>query len=161
MIMRIIVFSDVHGHSGHLQRLLQAQPDADGYIFCGDGIKEVERTFKAFPGLRLYSTPGNCDTFGDETMKFAEFNGVKAAYCHGHGFSVKSGTDDLLIYAAAHDAKIVLFGHTHETVCKYRDGIYYMNPGAIANGQNVNFGIIDISDNGDIACSTTSVRYDR
>lgn len=157
--MRIIVFSDVHGHTAHLQKLLQAQPAADAYIFCGDGIKEVKTAFEAHPSLQLYSTPGNCDSLEDETLKTAEFNGVKLVFCHGHGFGVKYGMDTLLSRAAENGAKAALFGHTHESVCKFSHGIYYMNPGALADGENINFGIIDINDSGDIACSTTSIKY--
>ncbi len=157
--MRIIVFSDVHGHSDYLMKLLNTHPEADAYIFCGDGIRKVKKVFEAFPNFRLFSTPGNCDSFEEETLKISEFGDIKIAFCHGHGFGVKYGIERLLSLAIKSGANILLFGHTHNAVCKFSKGIYYMNPGAIADGSNIYFGIIDISTDGSIACSITSIRY--
>ena len=42
-------------------------------------------------------------------------------------------------------ADICLFGHTHQQMTDYRDGLYLMNPGAVAEGC---YGMVDITPGG-------------
>ncbi|UKI23264.1 MAG: metallophosphoesterase family protein [Anaerotruncus sp.] len=58
-----------------------------------------------------------------------------------HLQSKKTGLRDYLAAATACKADIALFGHTHCPVCKEMNGIYFFNPGALADGS---YGIIDI-----------------
>ena len=43
LFMKIIVFSDSHGSYAAVQSIMDKNPDADMYIFLGDGDSEVEK----------------------------------------------------------------------------------------------------------------------
>ena len=43
----------------------------------------------------------------------------------------------------------MLFGHTHQALTEYHDGLYLMNPGS-CHGYYATYGYIDITDKGDI-----------
>ncbi len=155
--MRAIVFSDVHGRGDALERIFETQPDADVYIFLGDGMREVNLYRKLRPELNIITTPGNCDSLSaDGSLKTIQLGGVTLAYCHGHKHRVKSGLTRLKLDAEALGAKVVLFGHTHIPVCEYVDRVYFLNPGSAASGTRARFAIVDVID-GSVACSATSV----
>ena len=64
-----------------------------------------------------------------------------------------------MIYAAREEkANILLFGHTHQAMTDYDDGLYIMNPGS-CSGYYATYGVIDITPKGDIV--TNIVRLDR
>ena len=67
---------------------------------------------------------------------------------HGHRYGVKSSDGALVERALKVNARILLYGHTHEPVTRYEDGLYIMNPGSARQGR---YGMIDITPNG-IAC---------
>ena len=66
-------------------------------------------------------------------------------YTHGHPFHVKFGLAELEQAAREAHADICLFGHTHQQMTDYRDGVYLMNPGAVAEGC---YGMVDITPGG-------------
>ena len=64
-----------------------------------------------------------------------------------------------MIYTARDEkADILLFGHTHQAVTEYYDGLYLMNPGS-CHGYGASYGFIDITDKGDIV--TQIVKLDK
>ena len=83
---------------------------------------------------------GNCDRYSpsasllaeDETFRLSEKHTLLLT--HGHRYHVPR--TDLLSYKAEETgADVVIFGHTH---CPHRseeNGILFLNPGAIRNGQ--------------------------
>lgn len=71
--------------------------------------------------------------------------GKKIFFIHGHPYYVKHGYERIEEEAKNRGADICLFGHTHIPYTEYKDGIYFMNPGAVFNGS---YGIIDITDSG-------------
>lgn len=60
-------------------------------------------------------------------------------------FHVKFGLAELEQAAREAHADICLFGHTHQQMTDYRDGLYLMNPGAAAEGR---YGMVDITPGG-------------
>ena len=50
--MKLCIFSDSHGRTDRVAKL----PPADAYLFCGDGLGDLED----LPGP-VYSVCGNCD----------------------------------------------------------------------------------------------------
>ena len=62
------------------------------------------------------------------------------------GFALTSTTE----IAREAGCNIALYGHTHVSFCRYRDGLYVMNPGSPAQPRDgtKSYGIIDITDTG-------------
>jgi putative phosphoesterase len=155
--MRIIVFSDSHGHIGALERIYQKHPNADRYIHLGDGMHDVQAMRAGHPGINLYSVKGNCDVGSPDPEKAAmEICGRAILYTHGHTFSVKYGINDLASYARERGFDIVLFGHTHTPLYDFYTGRHFLNPGCAYLGGKCRFGIVDITRQG-VVCSTAEI----
>ena len=143
---KLLVLSDSHGARDAIERILsKEQNNVDAVIFLGDGLRDLEQTLAFFPHLRVYSVAGNCDFGALEPLDgLAAFDGVVIFYTHGHMYGVKYDLDTLADAASARGAEVALFGHTHCPVCKEMNGIYFFNPGALAD---CSYGIIDIENN--------------
>lgn len=145
--MRIVVLSDSHRASGKLLDIVELQKDtADLFIFLGDGEDDFDNVLALYPNLKYERVSGNCDWYSTYPLyKEIKAGGKTVFFSHGHPFGVKFGLDDIKREAKSRNADICLFGHTHNQFTNYYDGIYYMNPGAVCDG---NYGMIDIVQNG-------------
>lgn len=143
--MRILVVSDTHGDSAALYRALLSQPQAEIVIHLGDGADDVDAVRQDFPQKMFLQVRGNCD-FGSRLPASGEFTaeGRKIFYTHGHHYHVKWGDEPILSAARERDADILLYGHTHEPVSRYQDGLYILNPGSL-KGSGGSFGFIDLT----------------
>jgi predicted phosphodiesterase len=57
--------------------------------------------------------------------------GVRLFMTHGHHHRVKMGLGALIADARRTGVQAVLFGHTHESVCRQEeDGLWVVNPGS-------------------------------
>lgn len=153
--MRLIVFSDTHGDINQVKRIAEMHPEADKYIFLGDG----EDTVKAFLSTQsrpFISVRGNCDFYSKTPYSTVfECEGKRIACTHGHLFGVKSSLVRIKEFALANKADILLFGHTHVAHEEYDDGLYILNPGSAARPRfgNPSYGIVDITPSGIAAFS--------
>lgn len=155
--MRILVVSDTHRDSAALRRAILAQPTAEAVIHLGDGAEEAEEMKLNFPEKMFLLVRGNCDwgsTLPPEGI--AEFSGKRIFYTHGYTYNVKYGLYEALTAARRSKADVLLFGHTHEPLAEYRDGVYLMNPGSL-NGSYGTYGTLDITPAGIV---TNIVRSD-
>lgn len=146
--MRIVAFSDSHGNSHVLRRIVAARPDADVFIHLGDGERELDNLAMEFTDKRFYFVCGNCDMYSmAKTQDLIELAGKKIFFTHGHIYGVKSDLDKLKHEAKAAGADIVLFGHTHIAMTEYDSPIYYMNPGSVTRPQKgpISYGVVDIT----------------
>lgn len=142
--MRLLVISDVHERPGALWRVLEEQPNINGVIFLGDGLRHAENAAREYPDLPFYMVPGNCDLTADLPAAREEtFGGKRVFFTHGHKYRVKYGMDMLMQEAVSRRADIVLFGHTHRPYEHYEDGIHYLNPGSLMYGGT--YGYVDIT----------------
>ncbi len=134
--MTVIAFSDSHRHYDRVHELFEkTHRTADLYIFCGDGVDDLEDMVYLYPDKKIKMVAGNCD-FG--TMeKLADAvecdHGHKILFTHGHVQRVKWSLDELHMTAKQNGCDLAIFGHTHNRHCEYRDGIWLVNPGSIAN----------------------------
>lgn len=148
--MRIIVFSDSHGRSDVLVDIMRFHPSAAYYLHLGDGEADARRLIKMFPYKKIIHICGNCDlaSTSDQQLFMKLARGYKLFAAHGHNFGVKFSLSAIKAEARKKGADILLFGHTHEPVSFYEDGMHIMNPGAAMNRR---YGIIDITPSGVMA----------
>ena len=129
--LKILVFSDSHrSRSGMYQAVDCHHPDQ--VIHLGDLLEDAEELSWAYPRLPVCMVPGNCD--GWTTLppkKQITLAGKSILLSHGHLWGVKSGYDAAIADARAVRADILLFGHTHQSLCQQlEDGLWILNPGA-------------------------------
>lgn len=129
---KIVIASDSHGSANALHRVLRAEPDADAFVFLGDGAQDLQGLSEEFPGLRIYHVLGNCDYAlpGPEEGLVA-FEGLLFLCVHGHRYSVKTGLLTLAESAHQRGADVALFGHTHVPELEQMEGVYLFNPGSV------------------------------
>lgn len=146
--MRILVVSDSHGMEANLRQAVLSQPTADIVIHLGDGIDEADRVKSSFPDKMFLQIRGNCD-WGSALPNMGTYTaeGTKIFFTHGHVYGVKSGLYTAVCAAREQKANVLLYGHTHEALTDYEDGLYIMNPGALS-GWRPSYGILDITPQG-------------
>ena len=151
--MKILVISDSHGYNGNILKVLQKVTDIDMLIHLGDGETEFENIKKSYPNIKMYHVAGNCDydsNSPNELVIPVDYN-LKIFATHGHRYYVKYSLEAIKSSALENRCSIALFGHTHERLQKYEDGLYILNPGSISCPRDNNkpsYGIIDISKSG-------------
>ena len=146
--MKILVFSDSHGSPAYMQEMITRNRRADAVIFLGDGQRDIELMRSLFPEIAFYTVRGNCDFNSDAPIRdLVNLDGVRIFYTHGHYYNVKTTLYNVVCAAREEKADIVLFGHTHQALCDYEDGLHIMNPGS-ASHYLPSCGIIDILPSG-------------
>jgi putative phosphoesterase len=142
--MRILVVSDTHGNARALQETIRFQPTASVVIHLGDGVREAEDMADRFPDRTFCIVRGNCD-FGADVLPMREeqFGGKRLFFTHGHLYDVKYGLYRISLAARERKADMVLFGHTHQPLSLYDDGLYLLNPGSLGHGRQ--YATVDIS----------------
>ena len=122
--MKLCIFSDSHGRTDRVAKL----PPADAYLFCGDGLGDLED----LPGP-VYSVCGNCDWGSRQPeQRLLELGGRRIFLTHGHRYRVKFDLYRLALAAREADAEIVLYGHTHAANRLEDNGLLLLNPGALS-----------------------------
>lgn len=154
---RIVVFSDTHGSFRAVNRIFRKNPNADLFIFLGDGEEELERACSLYPDKKVLSVCGNCDYYSNapKELVYTAPDGRKIFFTHGNKYSVNSSPDRLYYRALELGAEIALFGHTHCRYYSYADGVHLLNPGSAAcprDGLDPCYAFIDLLENG-IFCS--------
>lgn len=141
--MRILVISDSHGDEHSLALAVLAQPGASLIVHLGDGERDMDNVAAQFPAMEIVQVRGNGDIASLAELTVVKTAGDKRLFCaHGDTFGVKNGGGGLEKAAKKAGADIVLYGHTHEPVTRFQDGIHYMNPGSIRLGS---YGVVDIT----------------
>ena len=161
--MKALIFSDSHGNSSVMRRIIMASPDADCVIFAGDGISDAESLQNEFPEKMFFSVRGNNDyglsPYGyarDDELLFV-LEGKKIFLTHGHSFGVRTTLNLLFAKAQRDEIDLVIFGHTHipyEEYNKEKRPFYFFNPGSVGcySDGGYSFGVLNIN-NGNILLS--------
>ncbi len=141
--MRILVISDSHGNYYNILKAVEQQPSAEMIVFLGDGESDFAKCHVEKPCIQV---KGNCDWGSDLPACVITEEKGRIIYCtHGYAEMVKFGDENLIMRAKENHAHIALYGHTHNPVTDYKQGIYLVNPGSIHDGK---YAVVDITPNG-------------
>lgn len=155
--MKIIVVSDTHGDYFSFSKVLTMHKDADVVIHCGDSRSEIDRIKENFPDKVYVTVKGNCDLGkAYKNQEIERFASKKFLITHGHDYKVKHTLYNLVCAAREEKADIVCFGHTHNAICEYDDGLYIINPGSLS-GYDASYALIEIK-NGDILANIAKLK---
>ena len=152
--MKILVMSDSHSSLGFMRMCVELlHPDT--IVHLGDHFDDGAVMTEEYSHIRSYQVPGNCDRFlasgWQPEILCCALGGVMCYMTHGHLHSAKSGESRLLAAAKEAGAKVVMYGHTHEPVCKYEDGVLILNPGS-CRGYGGSVALLEIQDNAISSC---------
>ncbi|MBQ2793862.1 MAG: YfcE family phosphodiesterase [Clostridia bacterium] len=153
--IKCLVASDSHGAGERLLTALRRAREIDALLFLGDGLSDLCAVTEKYPQLPIIAVKGNCD-FGNplpgrsvykiDSITLGE---KKIVLTHGDLYGAKYGLDGLIRLAAATNADIVLYGHTHLRAEQYTDGVYYFNPGSLRGDRDLpSAGILTVTDGG-------------
>ncbi len=156
--MRIIVMADSHGALGRVRQIVADNAEANLFIHLGDGEDEFWQVAKlqeensslpkAAVRAKFISVKGNNDFFSESPkLELISCEGVRILLTHGDRLGVKYSLDRLCLEGQTYDAKVVLYGHTHRAREDYEQGVYYLNPGSVADSSRTPAGymMLDIT----------------
>ena len=129
--VKLLLFSDSHGNvAGMADAVRLESPDRVHHM--GDLARDAEELSRRFPQLPVTYVPGNCDGRRPDLPEERVFTleGVKIFMTHGHTYHVKSGIALAVRAAREAGAQLLCFGHTHEALCEFQNGLWIVNPGA-------------------------------
>lgn len=132
--MKILVVSDSH-HNHKFMYYCMDTIKPDQVIHLGDHYEDAEKLAQDYPHIRVHMVPGNCDsTRGFDAPPLVmcyDIAGVRMFMTHGHLHGVKLDIYHLLADAWEKEARIAMFGHTHDALCyQTEDGMWVLNPGS-------------------------------
>lgn len=126
-MMKVVVFSDVHGVKQALEQIYRFNQDADYMISLGDNeLSESELRRKDIIFIRG-NYPNDPGFLYDSDITI---EGKRIFFTHGHKWGVRMGVKKLLKHAITNDYDIVLYGHTHIAKVDEKYGKIVMNPGS-------------------------------
>lgn len=143
--MKILVFSDSHGHSQAMSSAIRRHKSAEVIVFCGDGHRDIAELQERMPDKMFLRVKGNCDWYcEDPLMMTFTLCDKKLLITHGHAQYVKEGLSRLIALGHQEKADILLFGHTHRQLTTADGNMLVMNPGSI--GFDETYGMIEIDE---------------
>lgn len=155
--MRILVVSDTHGDLRTLLKVVNSHPTAEVIIHCGDGDEQVQYLKNNYKDKMIVGVRGNCDWCSQLPSKeILRICGKTIFITHGHLYNAKGTLYPLMCAAREEKADILLFGHTHNAMTYYEDGLHMLNPGS-CHGYMASYGFIDITEKGDIVTNTVTI----
>lgn len=154
--MRILVISDSHGSAQKVTDVIEQESTAAYIVHLGDGERDMEPHQFTHPNKTIIQICGNCDfsSFNPSSQLFIA-DGRRIFATHGHPYYVKTGLTSLYLAAREKNAELALFGHTHCPHLEIYNGITFLNPGSLADG---NYATVDITPKG-IECVHRKLRY--
>ena len=113
-------------------------------------LREAEAVAARFPDRMFWQVRGNGDfALGSADLLYAReetLGGKRLFFTHGHLYGVKTGLYRVCCAARERQADILLFGHTHQPLTDYDDGLYILNPGSL-RGRGT-YGLLDVTPTG-------------
>ena len=142
--MKWLVFSDSHGKLDYMKSAVELETP-ERILHLGDESRDGERLQGIFPHIPVEMVRGNCDGWFGDASEERElfFLGRRVWMVHGHDYHVKLGIGSFTAEARSREARIALFGHTHEPVCFMEGPMWVMNPGTVSGYPRATYGVIE------------------
>ena len=134
--MKLLIVSDSHGNYAALDELLKKYPNMDLYLHAGD-LEADAQSIRPFDCVR-----GNCDYFSD----LPERRIIHTPY---GALLMQHRPEPPLNIIKEYKVKIFVYGHTHRRKYEEKNGIIYINSGAISfsrDGNELSYSIVEISE---------------
>ena len=128
-------------------------------FFLGDGERDLDDVRSVCPSVPFFAVRGNCDLFSSLPLEIrCAAGGIEFFAAHGHLYGVKHDRTYAAIKTAARKAgaEVVLFGHTHEELCRNEDGLTLLNPGS-AGRRTASYGVLWKDEAGGLHCELRHV----
>lgn len=134
--MKIGVISDTHLHqmTPELAEVMKGPfKDVEMVLHAGD-LTELE-ILKAFPGVELLAVCGNMDSPAVRKQLPARrvFQAGRFTIGLVHGWGGPRGIEER-IAREFEGTDCIVYGHTHTSSCRRREGLLFFNPGAFGAG---------------------------
>jgi putative phosphoesterase len=147
-VIRLGIVSDTHRELGAAEKAIQQMGQIDYLLHGGDHYQDAMELSKSTVAP-VEAVVGNCDWFcrGGSEELVLEYEKVKILLTHGHRYRVKFGYDLLLERAVQLGVTVAIFGHTHQALLSWQNGILLFNPGSLSHprgGAIPTFGILTI-----------------
>lgn len=126
----ILVISDYHKREKAVIDLIK-EHNPTYILCCGDG--ESEMNF--YKENNIISVRGNCDYVNLPLSQILNIENKKILMTHGHLYDVHFDIFKLYLLAKESEVDYVLYGHTHQQLLLEYEGIKFINPGALKDGQ--------------------------
>ena len=132
---KIGVMSDSHGVLFNVVAASEALKECAYIVHLGDHERDADE-IETGNGVHVIALAGNCDWFSQAPAESVlEFERVRILAVHGHREGVKNGLLHLSLKAEQIGAALALYGHTHIPSILTENGITFVNPGALREGQ--------------------------
>ena len=133
--MKIVLISDSHGRVEYVNKIF-SNVDFDYLFYIGDGLSDLGEYIQ---NEKVYSVSGNCDGIDSGRPNEIVFNIGKYRFLltHGNKYGVKYTLSPLMRRAEEDNANIVCYGHSHRQDVFEDNGVYYINPGTLKDGQGL------------------------
>jgi len=147
--MRVLLLSDSHGAVRRMHSVIEQEADCKTVFFLGDGLADLEQVRNDFPDRIFVAVCGNMDLKSAYTSydvfayKYLEGHTIIAT--HGHRAAVRTTLTDYLQKAQGVMADLALYGHTHRKHAETRNGVLFVNPGALCDGS---YAVLELTDTG-------------
>ncbi len=153
--MKLLLISDVHGDFQTMEKIIEANQDADFKFFMGD-FQTNKYAEQELANKFDFVVMGNNDHPGiSDKELLVELDGIKIYMTHGDRFFTFKeyvSKDKLAKVAEQHGATLALHGHDHKASISQHGSVTVFNPGSPSYprfGSKASYGIIEI-DNGEI-----------
>lgn len=134
--MKLLLFSDSHGHVEYrdeMEKEVRRGSLPDAVLFAGDAGFSSNHIF---PEVPYYCVRGNCDfSSSAPDWELIVFGEHRIYLAHGHLHRAKLIKGLLASDALKNQARIAVYGHTHNQGLEIVNSVYCINPGALKNGQ--------------------------
>lgn len=141
--MKILVFSDSHGHIGDMVEAVEKE-HPDHIFFLGDHYRDGLELSEIYPEIPLTAVRGNCDWGSGEDEAEIVLEGVRFFLTHGHRYGCKTEYSALISEGRRRCVDMVCFGHTHQALhTRVDEGLWLFNPGTVGGVHNrVGYGVL-------------------
>lgn len=141
--MRLLVLSDSHKTMDYMIRAVEAEKP-DRILHLGDHITDAHRLAERYPKIPVWCVSGNCDYSASPLVIKEQVEGVRLYMTHGHTLNVKYGLLRAELTAKEEGANVILFGHTHQSLCDWHNGLWMINPGSCSGRGPVTYAVLEL-----------------